>query len=77
MVRVQALIWHGDANMLLRYTHVRPDPLADPCPCCEGPKRARGPQKYRALSLPTDTSGELSRPDREMPDLMGLAVFGS
>jgi integrase len=29
MVRVQALMGHADANTLLRYTHVQPDPLAD------------------------------------------------
>jgi integrase len=29
MVRVQALMGHADANTLLRYAHVQPDPLAD------------------------------------------------
>jgi site-specific recombinase XerD len=29
MVRVQALMGHADANTLLRYAHVQPDPMAD------------------------------------------------
>ena len=29
MIRVQSLMGHADANALLRYTHVQPDPLAD------------------------------------------------
>jgi site-specific recombinase XerD len=32
MVRVQALMGHADANTLLGYAHVRPDPLADLLP---------------------------------------------
>jgi integrase len=29
MIRVQSLMGHADANTLLRYAHVQPDPLAD------------------------------------------------
>jgi site-specific recombinase XerD len=32
MIRVQSLLGHADANTLLRYAHVQPDPLADILP---------------------------------------------
>jgi integrase len=32
MIRVQSLMGHADANTLLRYAHVQPDPLADLLP---------------------------------------------
>jgi integrase len=35
MVRVQSLMGHADANTLLRYAHVQPDPLADLLPLLE------------------------------------------
>jgi integrase len=32
LIRVRALMGHADANTLLRYAHVQPDPLADLLP---------------------------------------------
>ena len=32
MIRVQSQMGHADANTLLRYEHVQPDPLADLLP---------------------------------------------
>jgi site-specific recombinase XerD len=32
MIRVQSLMGHADANTLLRYAHVQPDPLQDLLP---------------------------------------------
>jgi hypothetical protein len=35
MLWVKALMGHADANTLLRYAHVQPDPLADLLPLLE------------------------------------------
>ena len=35
MMRVQSLMGHSDANTLLRYAYVQPDPMADLRPLLE------------------------------------------
>jgi site-specific recombinase XerD len=39
MIRVQALMGHADANTLLRYAHVQPDPRQDLLPLLDGLSR--------------------------------------